>query len=782
MATLTLHPPDGASVVVELQHDVVTLGRNPDNRIVISSSYISGYHARFNRVKGTDAYEITDLQSHNGTRINGNRIETQVLCHGDMIQLGPALLARFEGEPQAAVTEMQGSRSAQAAPEVKASVTYNGSGHGGRTGTPVAEASLLAEQRDELEQLKVEAKKRRNELRVGEAQLKEVRTERDALLEAIAEAHREQAKVRDAASAQDGVLRSGRETQAELESGIRQLKETQDREREALQKLRAEWAEYAAKHQEIQINLEAARRDCLTIAGQAEQQREAQDTMARKVAARRQEVKHPDKGTKALSEEQDLLKAAQAERTKLGAAAKAAQEELRGLETRLAKARLDEQKVSGDLAQGREDLAALQKTISVQRETRETLKSAMAELRDQAVASEARIQSAQTGQGETAAQLESTRQALMAGEKQLGQLQAQVKETARQLEGLRAEAGEAGKLLETKQQELVSARAALGDLQLQAEALRRSLAADQAERDQTVAALQTQRDERDGISEQLETARAEMVRVTRELETRRSELKKLGETLGSVGQDPAAILAVFEKTRLAHEVLSREVQAKQADLKSLQQAALTESRELAFAQEKLEAVNGRLQAGNAGLLNLDRKISQTGQQLATIQEELASKGREEEELQAAKTRKAAVLEEIRQLESRLASLKTSHDRLEAACQDLAGTRQQILDAGAQLSGLNQAIGAAEAAAMVRQEELDRRLSEGGNRLKELEAQAAAHRRQTAQPPPLPVPSPAAAGQVETSELPPESAGSIEEELIRLGFQVQPVKKNPGKSK
>ena len=61
----------------------------------------------------------------------------------------------------------------------------------------MAEASLLEEQSDELEQLKVEAKKRRTELRVGEAQLKEVRTERDTLLEAIAEAHREQAMVRE---------------------------------------------------------------------------------------------------------------------------------------------------------------------------------------------------------------------------------------------------------------------------------------------------------------------------------------------------------------------------------------------------------------------------------------------------------------------------------------------------------------------------------------------------------------------------------------------------------
>jgi chromosome segregation ATPase len=633
MAILTLHPPDGAFVVVELQHDVVTLGRNPDNRIVISSSYISGYHARFNRVKGTDIYEITDLQSHNGTRINGIRIEKQLLHHGDMIQLGPALLARFEQERPVGA-EVPGSLAAHASPEVKASVTYNGSGHGGRTGAPVAEASLLAEQRDELDQLKVEAKKRCIELRVGEAQLKEVRTERDALLEAIAEAPREQAKVRDAAFAQDGVLRSGREIQAELESGIRQLKETQEREREALQKLRAEWAEYAAKHREIQTNLESARRECVTIAGQAEQQREAQDTMARHVAARLEEVRSLGHAAKALSEEQVLRKAVPAGREQAGAAAKATQEELGTQESSLAKARSEEKKIRGELEKGRVDLAALQETISAHRETQKTLESAMAGLQDMVVASEAGARQAQAGQGKTAAELESTRQAWLVAEKERGQQQSLVKEAGQKLEGLQRDAKAAAELLESRQQAVVSAGDAFGKLQLQTEALRRNRIVDQAEWDRRAAALRDQ----------------------------------------------------------------------QADLETLREATLTQRQEL-----------------------------------------------------------------------------------EAACQDLAGTQQQIKDAGVRLSQLNQAVAEAEAAATLRQQELDRNLREGESRWQELESQAAEYRRQIAQQPPVPAgPGPAtnpdAARPEEIPGNPTEPAGSIEDELIRLGFRVQPVKKNPGHAK
>jgi chromosome segregation ATPase len=710
MATLTLHPPDGASVVVELQHDVVTLGRNPDNRIVISSSYISGYHARFNRVKGTDTYEVTDLQSHNGTRINGIRIEKQRLHHGDMIQLGPALLARFEQERPVGA-EVPGSLAAHDSAEVKASVTYNGSGHGGRTGTPVAEASLLEEQSDELEQLKVEAKKRRTELRVGEAQLIEVRTERDTLLEAIAEAHREQAKVREATFAQDGVLRSGREAQAELESGIRQLKETQEREREALQNLRAEWAEYAAKHREIQTNLELARRQCLTIAVEAEQQREAQDTMARQVAARREELRSLDKAAKALSEEQELRQAVQAGREEAGAAAKAAQEELRRQESSLAKARLEEKKIRGELEQGRADLAALQETISAHREIQKTLESAMAGLQEKVVASEAGARRAQAGQGKTAVELESIRQALLIAEKERGQPQSLVKEAGQKQEGLQREARVAAELLESRQQAVVPAGDALGKLPLRTQALRRNMTVDQAEWDRT-AALRDQQAEREEINGQLGKARAEMVRLTEELETRRIGLKELGEALGAVGGDPSAVLEAFEKIRLTHGELGRAVAGKQADLETLRQAALTQRQEL-----------------------------------------------------------------------------------EAACQDLAGVQQQVKDAGARLSQLNQAIAEAEAAASLRQQELDRKLAEGESRLRELESQAAEHRHQIAQPPPLPLPLPLplpagpgpatsqdAAKPEDTPGNPTEPAGSIEDELIRLGFRVQPVKKNPGNAK
>jgi hypothetical protein len=48
--------------------------------------------------------------------------------------------------------------------------------------------------------------------------------------------------------------------------------------------------------------------------------------------------------------------------------------------------------------------------------------------------------------------------------------------------------------------------------------------------------------------------------------------------------------------------------------------------------------------------------------------------------------------------------------------------------------------------------------------------------------PGPATSPDAAKPEHTPGNPTEPAGSIEDELIRLGFRVQPVKKNPGNAK
>ncbi len=86
MPSLIFTKEDGNEVAYEFENEDVGIGRHPDNEIPLDDVNVSAYHARLNRAD--DGYEITDTSS-NGTKVNGERIETARLRHGDRIQFGP---------------------------------------------------------------------------------------------------------------------------------------------------------------------------------------------------------------------------------------------------------------------------------------------------------------------------------------------------------------------------------------------------------------------------------------------------------------------------------------------------------------------------------------------------------------------------------------------------------------------------------------------------------------------------------------------------------------------
>ncbi len=78
----------------ELGRDIVMIGRSPSNQIVIDHSTVSAQHAVLLRTGAS--YSLKDLNSANGTRINGDFVTDAELKDGDTIRFG-SVTAVFAG-------------------------------------------------------------------------------------------------------------------------------------------------------------------------------------------------------------------------------------------------------------------------------------------------------------------------------------------------------------------------------------------------------------------------------------------------------------------------------------------------------------------------------------------------------------------------------------------------------------------------------------------------------------------------------------------------------------
>lgn len=69
-----------------LGHDSVAIGRRMDNNVHLEDPTVSSHHAEI-VVDSSDTY-VHDLNSTNGTYVNGKRVKKQALSHGDVIMVG----------------------------------------------------------------------------------------------------------------------------------------------------------------------------------------------------------------------------------------------------------------------------------------------------------------------------------------------------------------------------------------------------------------------------------------------------------------------------------------------------------------------------------------------------------------------------------------------------------------------------------------------------------------------------------------------------------------------
>jgi pSer/pThr/pTyr-binding forkhead associated (FHA) protein len=77
---------------LDIPGPVCEIGRDPGASLRLEEDSVSKHHARLTRSEG-EGYEIEDLDSSNGTFVNGRRIHGRTaLRPGDLIRLGAVIL------------------------------------------------------------------------------------------------------------------------------------------------------------------------------------------------------------------------------------------------------------------------------------------------------------------------------------------------------------------------------------------------------------------------------------------------------------------------------------------------------------------------------------------------------------------------------------------------------------------------------------------------------------------------------------------------------------------
>jgi hypothetical protein len=98
---------------VQLTKDRTTLGRRPYNDVVIDNLAVSGEHAVL-QMAGSEV-SIEDLNSTNGTYVNGKAVKKQLLQDGDTIEVGKYSI-KFVSEVVAPSVQVPSPRPVQASP------------------------------------------------------------------------------------------------------------------------------------------------------------------------------------------------------------------------------------------------------------------------------------------------------------------------------------------------------------------------------------------------------------------------------------------------------------------------------------------------------------------------------------------------------------------------------------------------------------------------------------------------------------------------------------------
>lgn len=104
MATLSIYVPDQEPYAVDLEGiEQISVGRSPDNDVIIDHVSLSSSHAVIRNADGV--YQVSDLGSTNGTFVNGEQVTESPLSEGFQIAFGNVQVVLSYGEVAAETPE-----------------------------------------------------------------------------------------------------------------------------------------------------------------------------------------------------------------------------------------------------------------------------------------------------------------------------------------------------------------------------------------------------------------------------------------------------------------------------------------------------------------------------------------------------------------------------------------------------------------------------------------------------------------------------------------------------
>ncbi|MCA9321151.1 MAG: sigma 54-interacting transcriptional regulator [Planctomycetes bacterium] len=119
--------------------DSVTIGRNDDNELRISSRFVSQHHCKLQKL--AKGWKIVDLSSQNGTRVNGQEITQKMLKLGDRIEIGSIPI--WVGEAPDEVTESLAPDADEVTPAPPEDIVVSARFEGGARGALTEELSRI---------------------------------------------------------------------------------------------------------------------------------------------------------------------------------------------------------------------------------------------------------------------------------------------------------------------------------------------------------------------------------------------------------------------------------------------------------------------------------------------------------------------------------------------------------------------------------------------------------------------------------------------------------------